>query len=173
VHDALALRPSGEHREVPEVELAGARLGTEWYLVVANRCDHPLVAETTLRLLSSRVDLVACSVEEHVMFSAASFWSAGRRVWSVSHDAQTAIDHLEVSGTLPPFFSEVRDTHLERQASEGGAAADVDFVFDVPLELARRIAGFRHDAAGEGERFEVLVAEIGSPVGGRKPFWKV
>jgi hypothetical protein len=171
---ALALHPTGEQLELPEAPFVGALLSTGWYLVVADRCDHALVAEATLKSLPASTDAVSCSIEEHVMFSAASFWSGGRRVWSVSHDAQKAIDHLESWGDLPPFYSEIREAILAQQAREGGAGAEVDFVSDLPLELARRIVGYKHDADGEPARFDVLHPTSDSLLARRKPwgrFW--
>ena len=63
---------------------------------------------------------------------------------------------IDTSADLPTSFSDVRDHFLAQQLSEGGVEAEVDFAFDVPLEIAQQITGFRHDAPGEPERFTIL-----------------
>ena len=50
-------------------------------------------------------EVVACFVEEHVMFSAAVLWRDGSKLWSAEHDAQEGIRHLDVVGQLPPEMS--------------------------------------------------------------------
>jgi hypothetical protein len=142
-------------------------------LVVANGCDSSLVAQQTLTAISKDADAIACSVEEHVMFSHASFWSRGSEVWSVTHDAQQAIDHVDASGQLPAYFPEIRERLLSQQAAEGGDEAGVDLIFDLPLETAKRVTGFKHDAVGEPARFDVLELIGGSILGRSKPWWKL
>ena len=172
IRETLGLRVTGEQLEMPEAPIVGAALGTGWYLVVATSADHALVDDSSLERLSANTDVIACSIEEHVMCSSAALWSGGSRIWSVMHDAQRAIDHLDAAGQLPPFFPEVRDQGLAQQAAEGGAGADVDLVFDVPLETARRITGFRHDAGGEPARFDVLEPVPGSILNRSRARWK-
>src|SRR5215472_7624048 len=172
VCDRLGLRPTGEQVEIPEAPIAGARLSTGWYLVVAARCDHPLITGRSLGLVSAEADVVACSIEEHVMYSQSSFWSGGGRVWSIAHDAQRSIDHLEVSGELPPFFVEIRNRRFGEQSAQRGAAPAVDFVFDVPLEVAQRLVGFKHDVAGGPESFDVLEPINNAIKGPAKRWWK-
>lgn len=170
----LGLRPTGETLEIPEAPLVGADLDRGWYLVVAQGCDHPLIADDFVSRVSQGREVVACSIEEHVMVSSAALWLDGACVWSVVHDAQQSIDHFTVAGTPPVAFAGVRDRLLGEQEAEGGAEADVDLVFDLPLELASGIVGFRHDGGEDQypDAFECLVpAEADSPLV-KKPWWK-
>jgi hypothetical protein len=172
VRDLLGLQLTGKQVELPEAPIVGAELDSEWYLVVAARCDHRLIADPSLNLVSKGAGVIACSIEEHVMYSRSSFWSGGSRIWSIEHDAQRSIDHLDVSGQPPSFFVEIRDRLLGQQSAEGGSRAGVDFVFDVPLEVAQRIVGFKHDAAGDPERFDVLQVTRDSVLARARPWWK-
>jgi hypothetical protein len=172
IRELLKLRLTGERLELPTAPIVGAELSTGWYLVVAKRCDHELIADRILQIASAKVDVIACSVEEHVMYSLASLWSGGTRVWSVTHDAQRAIHHLEASGQLPPAFSEIREQLLAQQAAEGGAEANVDFVFDVPLRTAQQITGFKHDEGGEPAHFDVLEQMPDSILVRARPWWR-
>src|SRR5262245_60593529 len=108
IRESLGLRPTGEHLELHEGPLVGAELSTGWYLLVANRCDHAMIADRILALVSAKADAVACSIEEHVMVSLASQWSGGTEVWSAIHDGQRSIEHLEVTGRPPEFAHEIR-----------------------------------------------------------------
>jgi hypothetical protein len=45
------------------------------------------------------------------------------------------------------------------QRDKGGDEADVDYVFEIPLQVARFIVGFKHDEDNThviGNRFEVM-----------------
>jgi hypothetical protein len=159
VLEALGLRATGEHEELPESELVGAALPSGWYLVVA---DHFGILEDgeLARALSKKGETVACWVEEHVMFSMACGFEKGKERWRVSHDSSRGLEHLETSGSLPASFAPIRDEHLQKQrAHETGG---VDYLFDVPVELARSLTDYRHDHDIEGagpEPFEILEAE--------------
>jgi hypothetical protein len=156
----LGLRGTGEYDEVPDSpDLWGANLPDGWYLVFANRCDY--VERLPLDRLSAAAQAVTCSVEEHVMVSWASGWSDGRRVWSVTHDSEKGIEHIEAEGDLPPVFTSLWDQLAAQQAGAGGEEGDVDYLFDVPVELAKAVTGFRHDEGipdSDDAPFEKLAA---------------
>jgi hypothetical protein len=105
------------------------------------------------------------------MFSRVSFWERGVEVWAVTHDAQRGIEHLDVTGAPPAFVAEIRQRCLTQQRAEGGA--DVDYVFDVPVEAGAKIGGYRHDAVGGPEIYDALEAVVGSVLGRSKAWWKV
>src|SRR6185312_13383056 len=79
------LRPTGKAGEYPDDPMVGAPLDGGWYLLVARGCDHRMISDQVLKTLSRRCRVIACSIEEHVMFSGAALWENGERVWSVSH----------------------------------------------------------------------------------------
>jgi hypothetical protein len=63
----------------------------------------------------------------------------------VSHDAQEGIFNLVATGDLPNSFDQLRRSKFREQESAGGQAANVDFVFEIPLLLAKELTGFKHD----------------------------
>ena len=90
------------------------------------------------------------------MVSRATGWKDGQLRWSVTHDAQKGLLHLDVQGELPPEFAAIRDGKLTEQAA---GDRDVDYLFDIPVEMARSVAGYRHDEdvpGLSGAVFEVL-----------------
>lgn len=68
-------------------------------------------------------------------------WEGGAELWSVLHDAQQGITHLEVSGTPPAELGPIRDRLLRQQVG----VAETDHVFDVPVELFVALGGVRYD----------------------------
>jgi hypothetical protein len=79
------------------------------------------------------------------MASAALLYKNGRRVWTVTHESERGRYDLSVDGHPPDLFRDLRDSLLKQQDSAGGENADVDFVFDVPVQLAAELCGYRHD----------------------------
>ena len=177
VLETLGLRGTGTREEIAESPIVGAELPNGWYLVVAGRSGHRLMRDQTLQRLSAGCDVVTGDVEEHVMVSVATGWKDGQRVWSVTHDAQRDMEHLQTEGELPAVFTSIRDRLRSEQQKAGGRKADVDYIFDVPVELAQTLTGYRHDAdiPGAGtDPFEVL-AETSSSASastGRPSFLK-
>ena len=154
VREELGFRASGEREEIPESPLSAAEMPNGWYLIVANRSDEFISDVAMQRLSSGNCELVTCSVEEHVMVSSATGWKNGLRVWSVLHDAQKDLRHLDIQGEPPTEFIAIRDGLLAQKEPE-----NCDYIFDIPVETARSLTGYRYDRdipGLSGEVFEVL-----------------
>ena len=107
------------------------------------------------------------------MVSSAAYWAGGNQVWRVEHIGEEGPMHLQTSGALPPGFAAMAAVHKEAQAKAGGEKADVDHYFDIPLNAAKAITGFKHDediADVDYQRFEVL-RQVSSPTVSQ-PWWK-
>jgi hypothetical protein len=113
--DVLKLTPTGNFEEVPKAAASGINLPTGWYVVLRNRVEMTAGTSADLARLSRSIGVIACFVEEHVMVSWARGWSAGTLAWSVCHDLQVGLRHLEASGDLPPEYPAVRDRLLGKQ----------------------------------------------------------
>jgi hypothetical protein len=164
-------RDTGAADEVNEAPFSMAELPTGWTIVFANDFDYGS-AEHLIEL-SKEATVVACQVEEHVMFSAAYCHSDGHEQWSVWHDCQRNIRDLSTRGVLPLEFAPIRDRLSARQDEGGGLWASrpdptdpmiamlkqvrpdlelgedrwmpVDYIFDIPVELAAALTGYRHN----------------------------
>jgi hypothetical protein len=141
----LNLARTGEYAEYARAAVSGQPLNRDWYLMVARGCDHEIVRPATLAGLSEEAEVVACSVEEHVMFASAERWQLGTRLWRVEHDAQQGIRHLEAAGTLPGSYEAVCERYREQQDAEDAGDKEVDCYFEIPLNLAKALADFKHD----------------------------
>lgn len=151
VLDRLRLEATGEPADYVKRALTGCRLPTGWSLVVAHGCNHRIIDTRELAVLSRDCELIACSVEEHLMYSRAERWAHGRRVWRIVHDAQESLDHLAAEGDLPDEFDATRRRIAEQQSAEGGSSAGVDLYFEIPLVLAQAKVGFKHDEGASPE----------------------
>jgi len=153
----FGVRPTGQREEIPESDIVAAALPSGWRLVVIN---GNVIPERILEELSRQGEVVYCFVEDHVMFSCASRWSSGNEVWRVAHDGcEKGMFHLEVKGQPPARLETIRRKMLDRQEADGGAKSDVDHIYEVPVELAKELTGFRHDEdvpGANGAMYEVL-----------------
>ena len=155
VLDELGLHPTGEREAFAESPLVAAQLPSGWYVIVADH-DERFQAEEVRVRLSLRCEMVSCDVEEHVMYSAASGWQNGQMLWSVEHAGSDGLDDLHTEGQLPAVFPDIR-ARLQAELAEN--QRDADYLFDVPIELAKALVGYRHDEdlpASDEEPFEVL-----------------
>ena len=93
------------------------------------------------------------------MISYASLWQDGRYAWQIRHDTSQG-QLLEVSGDLPSAFAGFRDIAMDKQRAQEARSKSgewrVDHVFDVPLDTAAAITGYRHDRAVESDFFRNL-----------------
>jgi len=162
---ALGLRATGKREGIAESKIAGTALPTGWYVVVFNRTE---IKDKTLENLSKSGEAIGCFVEEHVMFSSASAWKNGKKLWHVAHKGEEGdVLDLETSGDLPAEFESIRKDLFAKQEKEATEDDElkVDHVFDLPAQLAKKLTGFRHDEDVPGlgdEPFEVLEPAKGS-----------
>jgi hypothetical protein len=141
----LHLGDTGEVDEANEAPVSGAELPTGWYALFLNDFTHPFLGPRALQNLSKGCAVVGCQVEEHVMVSASFYYIDGRHAWTLTHESEKGIKHLELHGATPGFLAELHAAGLKRQDEEGGEGAAVDYIFEVPLEAAERVCGYRHD----------------------------
>jgi hypothetical protein len=153
VQSDYGVAPTGEREEIAESAVVGAQVPGGAYLLYIN--DEILPDDRVFARLSRGGSLVACYANETVMNSYACGWVDGVERWSVFHDAQQGIEHLETTGTLPVEFQSIRDRLFDEQQGRD----DVDYVFDIPVELFAARGGIRYDRdiPGAGpEPWEVL-----------------
>ena len=152
---------TGQREAIAESPVVGAALPNGAYLLYINDPDKIVPDDKAFSRLSKGASLVACYANETVMNSYACGWANGVKRWSVFHDAQQEFKHLETSGTLPPQLQPIRD----RLFAEQEGVDDVDFIFDIPIELFATLGGIRYDRdiPGAGpDPWEILSAEKAS-----------
>lgn len=168
---------TGKTCEYAHEAISGYALPGNWFLIVAMGGDeHELFLQPEiLGPLSENYPLVTCSIEEHVMYSAAESWSCGSLVWRAEHIGESGPIHLKTSGALPPGFEAMAAEIKEMQDAEGGEHAGVDYYFDIPLMAAKSLMGFKHDEEIPGvnyDNFEIILSSTKSPPpNNQKPWW--
>jgi len=143
--DDVQFQETGAPDEANESPQSGATFPEDWYVIFLNKFDHPLVTADSLSRLTQNCKIIMGQVEEHVMYSSCCEYSAGARSWSISHDAQEDPFNLEVEGQPPDWFSEIKAEMLSRQDAENRENAEVDFIFEIPVLVAEKACGHRHD----------------------------
>lgn len=123
--------------------------------------------------LSQGARLVSAYCSETVMYSGASGWTDGARRWAIDHDPERGLSDLAVEGEAPPELNAILAAARAAQAEEGGDEADVDVVFDVPMELVGVLCGWRPDRDNEawGEIEFTRLRRLGEPDPPPKRSW--
>jgi len=170
--DALGLRETGRPGELPSRTTPHCRtsLPGSWMVVLASLgastgeedgrprfLDESEAAAPFLATLSVGGEVVAGFLEEHVMASRAAAWDGGARRWSLRYDPERRPDRLLAEGSPPAELGPIEASLREAQRREPDGA---DRLFEIPLELAKAITGFRGD---EDER-EYEELELSRPV---------
>lgn len=143
VREMLSLSISGEREEFPESPITEVALPEDWYLLHFNEFDTPALDDVSLETISKLGDVVTSQVHEGVMVSLASCFISGQLVWRVIHNAQISQDHLEATGDLPANFETIKSKKIKAQNEDFDQM--VDYIFDVPIDLAMSVVGYRYD----------------------------
>jgi len=144
--EELGLESYGEpFRDLPDLMGVGT-LPDGWLLFVFHR-DLKRAFEEPFVALSRHGPAVACAIEEHVMYQEVRGYENGAETWRITHDPTRAssLYHLEVAGEPPANLEPIHRRAVAEQDAEGGEDAGVDFISDVPLDVAKSICGFKHD----------------------------
>lgn len=141
----LGLTDTGETEEIPESLIEVARLDSGWRLLWYNEYDCPFLREAQRREHPKHHDLLYCLVGEHWMASSSEQWSDGERKWWISHEGGDGPKGLDSAGELPAAFPQIKAEIEAEQEKAGGLEADVDYLFEIPLLVAKSITGFKHD----------------------------
>src|SRR5262245_13754688 len=145
---------TGEPDEYYEADTSGGEMPDGWYVMVTDQMA--LVDPAKLAKLSVGGRLIVCGVYEGPMNSIAMEWREGKQVWCVFWDGGAEEKQLQVEGKLPDSFEAIHAdvTALQAEIDKDGGGTDV--VFELPLDLAEEITGFRHDQAGFDEDIPVF-----------------
>jgi hypothetical protein len=134
---------TGVPDEANEAPFSFAELPNGWFILFSN--DFGLLSEELLAMLSARGLVVGCQVHENLMISLACAYERGAFQWMLTHNSDQGRRDLGVYGSPPPEFAEIRDRLMKEQEDDGGDRSIVDFYFDIPVETARSLSGYRYD----------------------------
>jgi hypothetical protein len=139
----LQFRDTGHDDPLNQAPFSMADLRSGWALLYVN--DFEFGTDEHLVGLSAEGTVVACQVEEHIMFSAAHFYTSGKEDWSVWHDSEHDGRYdVSTRGVAPPQLAAIVERLTALQDRNGGEKSMIDFLFNVPVELAAELTGYRH-----------------------------
>ncbi|QDU11055.1 hypothetical protein [Gimesia aquarii] len=139
IHSEYRVTPTGQYEEIAESPVTGAFLPNGAYLLYVN--DDITPNEKVFARLSENAALLACYANETIMDCYVSSWFNGTEQWSVWHDAQQGLTHLETTGAVPDQLTAIRD----RLFAEQNGVTDTDYIFDIPIELFVTLGGVRYN----------------------------
>ena len=128
--------------EANEAPFSLAQIPNNWIILFAN--DFAYVSDERLAELSAGATVIGCRIHEGVMYSDAALFNSGHKIWSISHYFGAAPLDLNIAGDLPSEILTIRDRLLAEQKA-ADPIANIDHVFDIPVQAAELVTGFRYD----------------------------
>ena len=122
--------------------------------------------------LSNRACVYSAQISETVMCSDAVCYENGKEHWRIMHqgfDGQLEKNTSILGAALPEFEQEME---RQRAAAAAETSDDVDYFFDVPVNVLQKKIGFRYDqmlSLSNGMQFFEVVSK--PEVTARKGFW--
>jgi hypothetical protein len=157
--DYLGLVEIGESDYPPAARFSWAEFPNQWVVVFSQ--DFDWGSPERARELSRFGLALGCQFEDKVeMTSLLCAARDGNELWRVFHNSLGSIYRLDVTGEPPNELWSIRDRVFREQESDGGEEAGVDYVHDIPFELAQAICGYRHD---EDETLFKELRKVGVP----------
>lgn len=146
LYEVLSMAPTGEPGDHVDSEISGGRVRGGWHVVQSWNIDDLRLFSRRLPAISKLGETILCSAGVAEVGSYGESWSGGKQRWFVRRDPRKRGSALTTNGELPPEYGAVREEHAKRRTEAGGADADTDVLLEVPVELTRRICGYRPDA---------------------------
>jgi len=113
-----------------------------------------------LSSVSREYDLIYCELYENGGLSMLSKWVAEKEIWKIEHNQQLGQRHLEIFGTPPEEFHVIRDRLFAEQDAEDEGPAEVNFIFDVPIDLATHLTGYSYSRWFDGVEVDLRKIKI-------------
>ena len=158
IKEAAALfgREIGDSSEDFDAPINAYASEKDWAIIILQPCSFPNPPYQYLAAISEGREVIIAHVEEHLMFARAELWRDGKNIWKVWHSGDKDIRDLHAMGDLPASFEALKQQSFSKQDGEDSKPAAFDFVFDLPLDLAAELTGFRHnEGAPERVFFEL------------------
>ena len=124
-----------------KLQFCCAELPNGWVVLHANDSTH---AYNHAALFSLKHSVLSVGVQEFALTSLAAFHVHGKQILSVNDVEDKGVFDLTLTGSVPSQAATIRDRLLAVQQSEGEDLR-VDHMYDVAVEVAEAICGYRHD----------------------------
>jgi hypothetical protein len=145
--ESLGLSADGKTLQAEPLPLPARFVAFElggWRVVMSD--DHRFASRERVSAAAQGGVAIGVYMEEHVMVSGAFGAKDGQLTWSVQHDPEQGLEHLDVWGEPPGTLASIH----ERLLAELQEDDEVDALFSAPLDLAAGVCGFHpHEFEGE------------------------
>ncbi len=141
VLQTAGLRDTGEGDEANEAPFSGAEIPGGWFILFSN--DFDFASPERVASFSSDCRIVACQVHEGIMASISYAIERGTSRWQIEHNSQKHSNDLSVTGSPPATFHSIQDRLRQLQADSQAPRAN--YIFEIPVETAESVCGYRHD----------------------------
>lgn len=152
---ALSLPLAGDSADMPGRGPWVAQIrATGWSVLWADDLRFVALHRPALLALSERAEVITCEIDETTMWCAAECLTGGASLWRVAHAGDGGNVHdLTVDGTPPESLARHRSAREAEQAAEDPSdPMMVDFIFEIPQDLAGDRSGFRQDEGLEPDQ---------------------
>jgi hypothetical protein len=137
----IELKSTRQYEELPEADFNATKIN-DWYLI-SNNCRevYELFTDAMIKKLSKNCQVIKVDVCESTMFSIAECWEDGKSIWSILHNSEYGTGHLNIEGNPPKILDDIVNQCKKKQSEE----RDADYIYEIPIELANELVGYRHD----------------------------
>lgn len=147
---ALQFKVTGEAGAYYDFSFSVGALANGWTIVWSE--DEEYCSPSLGVALSAESAVLICWVNETVMNSSTRYFDRGRQLWHVWHEGHEDPSHIASEGSPPDTLASLISDARQAQSED----KEVDFLFDVPLNVAEQLCGFKHDDfADEVEFMEI------------------
>ena len=153
--EKLGLNHGDQTDEMPDGDWWTAKLKSSgWTILWSEDEGFGQSAKEQVAELSQKHRTYICEVNETCMWSSSELWQNGQQFWRVTHagDGEDRFDLTEI-GQLPEAFAELKQRHFQTQKTTD---ENVDYIFEIPLDLPALEIGFRHEDHLEAEDVEAF-----------------
>ena len=152
VYEFYGLELTGETDMIAEdFEVSTVNLPDNWCLIYFDEFLSKSISEAKLKALSKLGEVICCQLHEGIMASTSASYSNGKQNWQLAYNAQNALHNVIEKGELPTTYRAIFDKILVNQANR----LDVDYYFDIPVEMAESLTGFKYGRALKSQFHEL------------------
>ncbi len=136
-----------------------AELATGWTVLVAEDVDF--ASPDHLEGIVNAYPVLGCQASEGDTYSAVHLHERSKSRWLVSHWSDRGEYDLEVVGEPPAELAALRDRYVAAQKARppgrpGLFLGNVDHMWEIPVELARALTGYRLEEEDETDFTEAV-----------------
>ena len=141
---------TGESGDIADFDLSIGVLPSGWTLVWAE--DESFFDTPSADMVQGLSPVLTCWVNETIMHMRVRYYDKGELVWQAWHEGDEVPTHIAGEGALPSDFAVLVEAARAAQAAD----REVDYLSDVPLDMAEHICGFKHDSYCDNVSFQEI-----------------